>query len=113
MITSCSFGKITINKKIYTSDLIIYSDGTIEDGWRRIAGHRLSNDDIVRLVKSEPKIIIAGTGVSGMMKPDESLIRLLDKKNIIFFAKPNQQAVKLYNRFFMEKRTGACFHLTC
>lgn len=113
MITSCSFGNITINQTTYHSDLIIYPDGKIKDGWRRMAGHRLSADDIFSLIESGPEIIIAGTGISGMMKPDKSLTVWLGEKNITFFAKPNQQAVKLYNRFFMEKRTGACFHLTC
>ena len=113
MITSCSFGVIVIEGKQYTSDLIIYPDGHIEDSWYRRKGHGLSLDDISKLVESKPEVIIAGTGVSGLMKPEPGLDKLLLKKGIRFIAQPNQKAMKIYNELSSTKRVGACFHLTC
>ena len=113
MITSCSFGVIVIEGKQYTSDLIIYPDGHIEDSWYRRKGHTLSSDDISKLIESKPEVIIAGTGVSGLMKPEPGLDKLLFKKGIRFIAQPNQKAMKIYNELSSTKRVGACFHLTC
>jgi hypothetical protein len=113
VIQTCSFGRLVIDGKNYTSDLIIYPDGHIEDHWRRQRGHRLSSDDIDKLIKSDPEIIIAGTGAIGLMKPEKELIKLLHQKTIEFIFEPNKKAIKIYNRLFPKKRVGACFHLTC
>ena len=113
MITSCSFGVIVIEGKQYTSDLIIYPDGHIEDSWYRRKGHGLSLDDISKLVESKPEVIIAGTGISGLMRPESGLDKLLLNKGIRFIAQPNQKAIKIYNELSSTKRVGACFHLTC
>jgi len=113
MIETCSFGTIVIDGKRYSSDLIIYPDNRVEDRWRRRSGHALSGDDIGRLIKSEPEVIIAGTGVSGMMKPERALEDLLRKKGIAFISEPNQKAMEIYNELSSTKKVGACFHLTC
>lgn len=113
MIESCEFGIIVIDGKKYTSDLIIYPDSHTEDGWRRKSGHALSCDDIGKLIESGPEVIVAGTGVSGLMKPEKELEQLLSQKGIEFISEPNQEAIKIYNDLLSEKRIGACFHLTC
>jgi hypothetical protein len=113
VITSCSFGVIVIKGRQYTSDLIIYPDGYVEDSWYRRKGHGLSLDDISKLIESKPEVIIAGTGVSGLMRPEPGLDKLLLNKGIRFIAQPNQKAMKIYNELSSTKRVGACFHLTC
>ncbi|MBW2568309.1 MAG: hypothetical protein JRE47_02840 [Deltaproteobacteria bacterium] len=97
MITSCAFGVMVIEGKQYTSDLIIYPDGNIEDAWYRRKGHGLFLDDISKLIESKPEVIIAGTGVSGLMKPESGLDKLLLKKSVQFIAQPNRKAIKIYN----------------
>ena len=113
MIDSYSFGSIVIDGKEYTSDLVIYSDGHVRDSWYRREGHRVSSDDMRQLIESGPEVIIAGTGVSGMMKPEQGLEKGLRQKGIEFIPAPNQEAVELYNELSTRKRVGACFHLTC
>jgi hypothetical protein len=113
MIDRCEFGSIVIDGKEYASDLIIYPDGHVDEPWRRKAGHRLSSDDIDNLIESEPEVIIAGTGVSGLMKPDRELEKLLHQKGIKFLPAPNMKAMELYNELCASKKVGACFHLTC
>jgi len=112
-IDSFSFGSMVINGKQYTSDLIIYPDGHVEASWYRRSGHRLSSDDIGTLIESEPQVIIAGTGVSGLVKSDKELDDLLSQKGIEFILAPNEQAIELYNELRSKKRVGACFHLAC
>ena len=113
MIDACSFGVIVIDGKKHTSDLLIYPDGRIMEPWWRRHGHRLSSDDIRDLIESDPDFIIAGTGVSGQVKPDKALEDLLHQKGITFIAAPNPDAMRQYNEIEQGKRVGACFHLTC
>ena len=113
MIQTCSFGSIVIDDHQYFSDLIIYPDGRVVDSWRRKNGHRLSSDDIRRLIESEPEVIIAGTGINGLVEPEKELEKFLSQKNIQFISAPNRNAMEIYNVLSMKKRTGACFHLTC
>jgi hypothetical protein len=112
-IEGFSFGSIVINGRTYTTDLIIFPDGHVVDSWWRKSGHKLSSDDIGKLIDSEPEVIIAGTGVSGLLEPEEGLEKMLSEKGINFIHAPNQRAIELYNEVISKKRVGACFHLTC
>ena len=113
MIDTFGFGSMVIDGKPYDSDLMIYPDGRIEDGWRRQSGHRINADDIRGLIESKPEIIIVGTGIHGLMTPDERLSRTMREQNIRMIAEKNDIAVQRFNQMSLEKRIGACFHLTC
>jgi hypothetical protein len=112
-IEANSFGWMIIDGKRYTSDLVIYPDGHVEDFWYRKRGHTLSIGDISLLIQSGPEIIIAGMGVSGLMKPDKDVEEWLCKEGISFIYLPNSEAVEHYNDLSTKKSVGACFHLTC
>ena len=113
-IEKCAFGSITIDGKVYQSDLIIYPDGTIQDVWWRREGHRLSKEDIESLIDKEPEVIVVGTGISGLMRPEKGLAEYLLQRKIEFICAPNHEAMNILNRLFDSKRKiGACFHLTC
>ncbi|MBA3018653.1 MAG: hypothetical protein KJ550_06565 [Proteobacteria bacterium] len=113
MIESYAFGSMVVDGRKITSDLIIYPDGRIEVSWWRKAGHRLASDDIGELIRSGPDVIIAGTGSSGLMKPEKELEEVLQQKGIEFISVLTRKAVKIYNDLSSEKNVGACFHLTC
>jgi len=113
MINSSSFGQMVIEGTMYTSDLIIYPDGRVLDSWWRKSAHRLCADDIDGLIISAPRVIVAGTGVNGLMKPEKELEEFLDQKGIRFIAEPTPKAADIYNGFLSKKQVGACFHLTC
>ena len=63
--------------------------------------------------KEKPELIIAGTGASGIMKPDQSLEEELNSRSIEFLALPTGDAAEMYNSIYKERRVGACLHLTC
>jgi hypothetical protein len=113
MIEAVSFGSMTVNGKRFTSDLIIFPGGRVVDGWWRERGHGLSKKDIASLIESKPDVIIAGTGVNGLMKPEPGLASFLEKNGIEFMAAPNEKAAALYNDLAKNKRVGAGFHLFC
>ena len=112
-IDNCSFGTVVINGKTYRDDLIILPNGEILKPWWRKRGHQLSMDDLQDLIGSSPEVIVAGTGVSGGVKPDKNLERDLTKLAIEFIAVPNEEAIKIFNKLAPKKRVGAGFHLTC
>lgn len=113
MIESFSFGDMIIDGRRITSDLIIYPNGRIQDGWWRSRGHALIRNDIQALVDSEPEMIIVGMGVNGLMKPEPGLDKWIRKQGIDYMAGPNEKAVAWYNQQIGKSRVGACFHLTC
>ena len=113
IIDTFAFGSIVIDGRKYTSDLIIYPDGRVVTYWRRKRGHRLSSDDINGLIASQPEVIIAGTGVYGLVKSEKDLQKMLQKRGIEFFPARNKKAMELFNELSSKKRIGACFHLTC
>ncbi len=112
-IESSAFGVIVINGKKYTSDVLIFPDGRIRDKWWRKSGHRLCIDDIEGLVASEPEVIVIGRGVNGLMRPEPGLEKVLMEKGIQIKAEKNPEAIEIYNATSSQKRTAACFHLTC
>ena len=113
MIDSFAFGTMQIDGKQYTSDLIIYPDGTVQDGWWRARGHSLCLDDISGLLEKKPNVIIVGTGVNGRMKPDAHLDAYLEEQGIEFLVGDNEVAVKWYNELKASGNVSACFHLSC
>ena len=114
MIESSAFGRMTIDGRTYTSDLFIFADGRVQDGWWRRRGHTLGIDDVMALVDGSPELIVAGTGTSGRMRPEADLLPFLREQGIEFIAEPTPRAVDIYNhRRTAGLTVGACFHLTC
>ena len=113
VIDSFAFGSMVIDGRRYTSDLFIYPDGHVVDGWWRKKGHALTKEDIQTLLDAGCEVIIAGTGFHGRMKPEAGLREVLGKLGIQFMAYPNDQAVARFNDRPGEIALGACFHLAC
>ncbi|MFC1839277.1 Mth938-like domain-containing protein [Thermodesulfobacteriota bacterium] len=113
MIENISFGRIVINGIKYDSDVLIYPDERVTDSWWRKEGHKLSIADIQSLLETGPDILVTGTGMSGMMKPETELIDYLKMAEIRFIALENKKAVEQYNNLLYENKITACFHLTC
>lgn len=114
MIEKCGFGKMEIDGRVYTSDLMILPSGEIADGWRRIRGHRLVLEDIQRLLESRPSTIVAGTGIYGRMRIEPALEAFLTNGGIELIAQPTKSAAQIYNDLINSaKAVAGCFHLTC
>ena len=113
LIEDFSFGHIVIDGTDYDSDVLIYPDGRVKDSWWRKEGHKLSFGDIEPLLETRPDILVAGTGMSGMMQPEPELMDYLKKQGIQLIALPNSDAVEQYNHSPEGKDIAGCFHLTC
>ncbi len=114
MSESTTFGTMTIDGQSYSTDLIIFPDGRVEEGWWRKKGHLLLPDDIIPLVDTEPALIVIGTGVHGRMRLDASFTPFLMQRGIRLVAAINSEAIAVYNEEQGKgTRIGAGFHLTC
>ena len=114
MIKKCAFGAMVIGDRHHSSDLMIFPDGRVEDGWRRAAGHRLETADIPTLLGSRPDILVVGTGVYGLMRIRAELKTYLTENAIQLMAARTKSAAQTFNRLKQDgKNVAACFHLTC
>ena len=111
-ITGYEFGRITIDSKIFTDDVIIHGEEIIPD-WRRKSGHLADIEDMNGISLEEETHLIIGTGYYGMMKISPALEEYCKKHNIILEALRTKSAIEIFNsRDKTEKLVGA-FHLTC
>ncbi len=111
-IEDYSFGKMLISGKTYTKDLIIFPD-RINSSWWRKEGHLLQLEDLEDVIKERPELLIIGTGYYGVLKVPEDLIRDLKARGMEVIVEKTSEAVKVFNRRDMTKKTVAAFHLTC
>jgi len=112
MIEAYDFGRIVIDGKEYTSDVIIYPDH-VDGNWWRKEGHRLQVVDIKKAIQEEPKILIIGTGASGLMEVSKDVEDYITSKGIKLVINTTKKACDEYNRLCLSSKTTAALHLTC
>ncbi len=111
MINHYEFGSITIDGKRYDHDVIIFK-GEVRSWWRETS-HNVSIKDIESLAKAGPKIIVFGTGASGVMKVSREAEDYLRQNGIKVLILKTSDAVKKFNELSADPNTAAAIHLTC
>jgi hypothetical protein len=112
MIEFYNFGRIVIDGKEYTSDVIIYP-GRVDSSWWRKEGHRLQVVDIDKAIAEKPEILIIGTGASGLMEVSKEVESYITSKGIRLMVDTTKKACQAYNRLSQSSKTIAALHLTC
>jgi len=104
------FGRITIENKTFTSDIIILGKN-VKPKWWRERGHNLVKEDLREVIEYGPELLIVGTGAYGMMTVPTDLSKQLDFEILSY---PTKEAVEKYNQEIKrEKNIAGGFHLTC
>ena len=111
-IDNYSFGRIVINNKTYSSDVIVYPD-RVDPSWWRKEGHYLNKEDLSTIVTAKPDIVIIGTGQSGVMEVPKNTVVFLESQGIKVYIEKTGLAVNLFNRQAKDKKVIGAFHLTC
>ena len=111
-IDSYSFGKIIIDGKTYTSDVIIYPD-RVDASWWRKEGHYLQKADLKDVVESSPEVLVIGTGSMGVMTVPKDTVAFLQAKGIEVHVEKSGKAVEAFNSLTATRRVVGAFHLTC
>ncbi len=112
MIQDCSFGRIRIDGKTYTSDVIIYPD-RVDGSWWRKEGHSLCMADLADVVAAKPEVLVVGTGAHGLMQVPDDVRKRLTELGIEVKVAKTDEARNLYNRVAGQKKAIAALHLTC
>ena len=107
-----SFGRITIDGKTYTSDVVICPDKVNASWWRK-AGHNLEVADLAEVIIANPEVLVIGTGATGLMKVPKETISHLESKGIEVHIERTEKAVELFNKLQKDKKVIAALHLTC
>jgi len=112
MIQSYGFGKMVVEGKRYSADLIIYPD-RVESSWWRKEGHRLDTDDLADVFEAKPEVIVVGTGYLGMMRIPEETKNAVAEMGIELVAEKTGDAWRSFNELSGKRKTVGAFHLTC
>lgn len=110
-ISDYRFGHIVVDGVEHDRDLIVLPDKVIADWWRR-DGHSVVIEDFDGVLKDLPGILIVGSGAYGRMRPDSTIIDLLQEKGVEVEVHETPEAVKRFNSS-NPARTAAALHLTC
>jgi hypothetical protein len=112
-IDSYQFGRIEIDGRVYTSDVIILPGGVKGNRWRE-EGHALKPSDLSAVLEAFPKVLVVGQGAHGCMSVPEATLACLKQAGIEAICAPTAQAVELYNeRARRGEPVAAALHLTC
>ncbi|HUU30425.1 MAG TPA: MTH938/NDUFAF3 family protein [archaeon] len=112
-ISHYQFGRMVIENRTYTGDLIIHGQNVSPNWWRK-EGHRLDLDDLSGVKLEKVTDLIVGTGYYGVMTVSPSVVEYCRQHKINLQALPTPQAVDLFNGWSGDRNllVGA-FHLTC
>ena len=112
VINSYQFGRIVVNGKEYTSDVIILPN-TVDGNWWRKTGHELCLEDIAEIITEDSEALIIGTGASGLMKVLPEVRQTAQARNIKLIVEATDKACNTYNQLCCSKRLVTVLHLTC
>ena len=105
------FGRIMIDGRQETKDLIILPDRVVRNWWRQ-DGHALVLDDLAEVLDELPAHLVVGTGADGRMRPDPDTIQQLQERGVAVETLPTGQAVRRFSQLD-PARAAAALHLTC
>jgi hypothetical protein len=112
-IDSCTFGKVVIEGKTYTRDVILFPDTVMEDWWRK-DGHSLVKEDVPLVFERRPRLFVMGCGQYGTLKVPEETRHAFEEAGIELLDLDTPAACKELNRLFAEGADAAGgLHLTC
>ena len=111
-IESYSFGKIIVDGRSQSADLIILPTGVRTDWWRK-QGHRLHKEDLRAVVEASPSVLVIGTGNVGLMQVPQETLDYLTEHNIRTVVERTAAACRSFNELAETERAAAALHLTC
>jgi hypothetical protein len=113
-IEEYEYGRIVVDGREETQDLIITPDG-LHPRWWREDGHSLCWDDLGDVIDSPADLLIVGTGTRGNMRPAPELDDRLDERGIACEVLRSHEAVERWNEVVErdDARPALAIHLTC
>jgi hypothetical protein len=110
-ITHYSFGKITVDGKVYEHDIAI-SQGKEVINWRAKINHAIQLNDITPFLDESTKSVIIGIGADKNCTVTDDVGDFLKSKGVDLWILDTFEAVKLFNKLPKEG-LSAVFHINC
>jgi hypothetical protein len=110
-IEGYEFGRVTIDGREETRDVIVLPDRVVRDWWRR-DGHGLVLEDLDEVLAELPERLLVGTGAHGRLRPDPGTLETLRARGVEVEVIPTAEAVRRYAELD-PRTTAAALHLTC
>jgi hypothetical protein len=111
-IEEYSFGRITVDGKTFTNDLIISLDNIITDWWRK-EGHSLYPEDLGCVLDIAPEVLVIGCGANNALNVPQETRQWIANRGIRLIDLPTGQACDRYNELAGKYKVIAGLHLTC
>lgn len=112
-VTGYEFGKITIDSRTYTSDVIIAPDRVFDSWWRK-QGHSLAIEDLEQVLRGKPQVLVVGTGYYGRMQIPAKTRQYLQDQGVALREAKTREAILEFNELQKECASiVAALHLTC
>jgi hypothetical protein len=112
MIEFYDFGRVTIDGKRYSTDLLVFPN-KIKTDWLRKEGHCLQIADLKEVLEAKPEVLVVGTGYSGMMTVPPETRNHIESKGIELIIQKTAEACKTFNSLIESRTVVAALHLTC
>jgi hypothetical protein len=110
-IDKTEFGKIIIDGRAYDYDVKILPSGKILQRFGPKGSHEICLEEFAEIMKEKPKIIVIGTGQSGVAELEADAKKEIESKGIKLIIEPTPKAIKSFNE--AAARKAGLFHLTC
>jgi hypothetical protein len=110
-IEAYSFGRVVVDGREETTDVIVLPGRVVRD-WRRRDGHGLAPEDLADVIDELPERLVLGTGADGRLRPDPVTLELLRRRGVEVEALPTEEAVRRFAEL-NPAATAAALHLTC
>ena len=110
-LSNYSFGRVVVDGRLETYDLIVLPDRVVRNWWRR-DGHSLALEDLAEVEDELPEKLILGIGAHGRLRPPQAVLDELERRGVDVEVLHTDQAVRRYGELD-ERRTAAALHLTC
>ena len=105
------FGRVVVDGREETGDVIVLPDRVVRNWWRR-NGHGLVLEDLDEVIGDLPGRLVLGTGAYGRLTPDPGAIAELRAHGVEVEVLPTEDAVRRYCEL-NPAATAAALHLTC
>ena len=111
------FGSITIAGEKFEHDVIIRLDGRIEKRKKKLSKEVFGTSHIISLAEAEyvyeegAKLLIVGTGQSGMAGLSDEAAEFFHRKGCQVTLLPTPEAIRCWNK--IKEPAIGLFHITC
>jgi hypothetical protein len=110
-IAGYRFGRVTVDGREVTRDVIILPGRVVENWWRR-EGHELAWVDLEDVADELHSRLVVGTGPDQRMRPDPEVLDRLKERGVEVECLQTDRAVMRFGELD-PANTAAALHLTC